>query len=113
GTIMTTLLRSVVTLLAVSTVALRSSGARAEETDARPGAATPETLWNTVGCAACHGDDEYYRDRIKGALGKPTDAVARWIRDAPSVKRDTLMPSFKSTLGEPESRALAQWVLSR
>jgi mono/diheme cytochrome c family protein len=73
----------------------------------------PARAWDDLGCGACHGDDGPYRDKIKGALGKPVDRVARWIRNAPSVKPDTDMPSFEALINEPDSVALASWVLRR
>jgi mono/diheme cytochrome c family protein len=73
----------------------------------------PAKAFNDLGCSGCHGDDGIYRDEIKGALGKPVDQVARWIRNAPSIKPGTDMPSFESVIDAPNSSALAHWVMDR
>jgi mono/diheme cytochrome c family protein len=73
----------------------------------------PSKAFNDLGCVGCHGDDGVYRDEIKGALGKPVDQVARWIRNAPSIKADTDMPSFQGAIDEPDSKLLAGWMLDR
>ena len=69
--------------------------------------------FNDLGCSGCHGDDGIYKDEIKGAIGKPVDQVARWIRNAPSIKPDTDMPNFEHVIDEPNSVALAAWVMDR
>jgi mono/diheme cytochrome c family protein len=69
--------------------------------------------FNDLGCSGCHGDDGIYRDEIKGALGKPVDQVARWIRNAPSIKPDTDMPNFENVIDTQNSVALAGWVMDR
>ena len=73
----------------------------------------PATAWTELGCVGCHGDDGVYRDEVKGALGKPVDQVARWIRNAPSIKPGTEMPCFEARIDTPRSEALAAWVLDR
>jgi len=73
----------------------------------------PAKAFNDLGCSGCHGDDGIYRDEIKGALGKPVDRVARWIRNAPSIKPDTDMPNFEKLIDEPSSIALAGYMLDR
>jgi len=73
----------------------------------------PATAWTELGCVGCHGDDGVYRDEVKGALGKPVDQVARWIRNAPSIKPGTEMPCFEAIIDAPRSVALAAWVLDR
>lgn len=77
------------------------------------GSFDPGQAWNQLGCVACHGDDGPFRDKIEGALGKPVAKVARWIRNAPSIDPDTMMPSFEEKIGKHESVALASWVLRR
>jgi mono/diheme cytochrome c family protein len=69
--------------------------------------------FNDLGCSGCHGDDGIYRDEIKGAIGKPVDQVARWIRNAPSIKPETDMPNFENVIDAPNSVALASWVMDR
>lgn len=85
----------------------------AEALDAQVAHAEPSVLWNQLGCTGCHGDNGVYRDEITGAIGKPVDAVARWIQDAPSIKPDTMMPSFKGAITEADARELAAWVQER
>ena len=70
----------------------------------------PAKAWVDLGCIGCHGDDGVYSDEITGALGKPVDQVARWIRNAPTIKPGTEMPYFAPRIDEPNSVALARWV---
>ena len=76
-------------------------------------AADAQALWNRVGCCDCHGEGGPYEEKIKGALGKPVGDVAKWIRNAPSIKPDTDMPRFADVLQEPQALALAQLVQAR
>jgi mono/diheme cytochrome c family protein len=75
--------------------------------------ADAEAFFTQLGCIGCHGEGAAFHDEINGARGKPVDALARWIRNAPSVKPDTMMPSFIRMLDEPQARALAEWVQQR
>jgi mono/diheme cytochrome c family protein len=77
------------------------------------GAFDPERAWLRLGCSGCHGDGGIFRDETRGALGKPVGDVASWIRDAPSIKPDTDMPSFEDELDEANATVLARWVLQR
>jgi len=70
----------------------------------------PAKAWVDLGCIGCHGEDGVYSDEIAGALGKPVDQVARWIRNAPTIKPGTEMPYFAPRIDEPNSVALARWV---
>jgi mono/diheme cytochrome c family protein len=82
--------------------------------EARASSATdPEALWTGLGCVGCHGDGAPFRDKIKQSLGKPVADVARWIRDAQSIKPGTQMPTFHDVLDEPRALALAAWVQAR
>ncbi len=107
-------LRMLVTGLAVvALVSLLPRTVAAEESSpsaAAPAAPDAAALFHHVGCAGCHGEHGYYRDKLKGALGKPTESVARWIRNAPSIDPDTPMPSFEKKIDVAEARALAEWV---
>lgn len=85
----------------------------AEALGAHEAHAEPSVLWNQLGCAGCHGENGVYRDEITGAIGKPVEAVARWIKDAPSIKPDTMMPSFKGAIADADARELAAWVQER
>jgi len=71
----------------------------------------PETLFVSVGCAACHGDQAPYRDRLRGAGGKSEAAIAAWILDPQSIKPGSLMPSFNRTLDRAQAEGLARYVL--
>ena len=70
----------------------------------------PGRAWVDLGCIGCHGDDGVYSDEIAGALGKPVDQVAHWIRNAPATKPGTEMPDFAARIDEPNSVVLARWV---
>ena len=69
----------------------------------------PAKAWVDLGCIGCHGDDGVYTDEIKGAIGKPVDQVARWIRNAPRIKPGTDMPDFAPSIAETTSVLLAGW----
>jgi mono/diheme cytochrome c family protein len=70
----------------------------------------PAKAWVDLGCVGCHGDDGVYTDEIKGAIGKPVDQVARWIRNAPRINPGTDMPDFAPRIDETDSVLLAGWV---
>lgn len=71
----------------------------------------PETLFVSVGCAACHGELAPYRDRLRGAGGKSEAAIAAWILDPQSVKPGSIMPSFNHSLDRAQAEGLARYVL--
>jgi mono/diheme cytochrome c family protein len=73
----------------------------------------PSHAFVDLGCVGCHGDDGVYRDEIKGALGKPVEQVARWIRNAPSIDPHTEMPSFQNAIDVPDSLVLAAFMQNR
>jgi mono/diheme cytochrome c family protein len=77
------------------------------------GASDPETLWNQLGCPACHGEGAPFRDKLKQSVGRPVADVASWIRDPQAQKPGTQMPTFRDVLDEPRSMALAAWVQAR
>lgn len=77
---------------------------------AQPGD-TPETLFVSVGCAACHGENAPHRDRLRGARGKSEAAVASWILDPQAVKPGSIMPSFNGTLDRTQAEGLARYVM--
>jgi len=95
---------------AAAAKARHSAPARAA-TPARP-AFDAAKAFVDLGCVGCHGDEGIYRDEIKGAIGKPVDQVGRWIRNAPSIKPNTDMPNFENVIDQPNSEALAAWVLN-
>jgi mono/diheme cytochrome c family protein len=105
---MNSMSRAAVTMTVAAILCAWSSTASAAEP-----AAGSEALFNRLGCVGCHGEGAAFHEEIKGAQGKPVDALARWIRDAPSIKPDTMMPSFARTLDQPQARALAEWVRER
>jgi cytochrome c553 len=100
---MNTIKRGLMTLIGVGMITGWPTAALAE----------PTALWTQLGCTGCHGENGFYKEKIKGAIGKPVDAVARWIQNAPSIKPDTMMPSFKGAISDSDSRALAAWVQER
>lgn len=103
---MNSFIKALVTVTGMTMVAGWVSPARASEPD-------PAALFNNLGCVGCHGEGAAFHEEIKDAKGKPVDFLARWIRDAPSIDSGTMMPSFKTVVDEPTSRALAEWVKAR
>jgi hypothetical protein len=91
--------------------AVRPEKAPRHATVAAAPAYDPARAWVDLGCIGCHGEDGIYRDEIQGGLGKPVEAVARWIRNAPSIKPQTDMPNFEGRIDGRDSVALARWVL--
>ncbi|MGZ3458287.1 MAG: c-type cytochrome [Archangium sp.] len=74
------------------------------------GARTPEQLFATLGCPACHAPGAPYASVLADARGKPPEVVAMWILDPQKVRPGTLMPVFKDRLSTDEALALAKWL---
>jgi mono/diheme cytochrome c family protein len=70
----------------------------------------PETLFVNVGCAACHGDNGPFRDKLRAALSKSDAEVADWILDPQAIKPGSTMPSFQMTLDRGQAESLAKYV---
>lgn len=76
-------------------------------------AADPEKLFSSLGCSYCHGPNGQFRDRLKQALGKQPEDVAKWIRNPESFKPGTQMPTFASLIDETQALELAKWVQAK
>ncbi|WP_375769868.1 cytochrome c [Archangium gephyra] len=73
-------------------------------------ARSPEQLFFSLGCTACHGPGRAYAAVLANSRGKPAEVVAMWILDPQKVKPGTLMPSYTGRLSTAEALALAQWI---
>jgi mono/diheme cytochrome c family protein len=73
-------------------------------------ARTPEQLFSTLGCTACHGPGRAYAPVLANSRERAPEVVAMWILDPQKVKPGTLMPSFIGRLSTAEALALAQWI---
>lgn len=73
-------------------------------------ARTPEQLFFSLGCTACHGPGRAYAPVLANSRSRPPEVVAMWILDPQKVKPGTLMPSFTGRLSTAEALALAQWI---
>jgi mono/diheme cytochrome c family protein len=73
-------------------------------------ARTPEQLFASLGCTACHGPGRAYAPVLANSRDKAPEVVAMWILDPQKVKPGTLMPSFTGRLSTAEALALAQWI---
>ena len=76
---------------------------------ARPGD-SPETLFVSLGCSACHGETAPFRDRISGALAKSDAEIAAWILDPQAIKPGAAMPSFQHAINRKQAERLARYV---
>jgi mono/diheme cytochrome c family protein len=72
--------------------------------------ADPEQMFRSFGCIACHGPGAPFRDKLVRGAKKEVGELAKWIRDAPSVRPGVQMPSFSELIDEPRATALAAWV---
>jgi mono/diheme cytochrome c family protein len=81
-----------------------------ERPKADAAAATPDKLFSSLGCTYCHGPKGQFRDRLKNALSKQPEDVAKWIRNPESFKPGTQMPTFASLIDENQAMQLAKWV---
>ena len=73
-------------------------------------ARSPEQLFFSLGCTACHGPGRAYASVLADSRGRPPEVVAMWILDPQKVKPGTLMPSYTGRLSTAEALALAQWI---
>jgi mono/diheme cytochrome c family protein len=71
---------------------------------------TPEQLFFSLGCRACHAPGAAFGPVLANARGKPPEVVAMWILDPQKVKPGTMMPSFSGRLSTSEALALANWI---
>ncbi|AKJ01170.1 cytochrome c [Archangium gephyra] len=72
--------------------------------------ASPEQLFNQLGCVGCHAEGARYRAVLKRSLEKPTAEVARWIRNPEASAPGTQMPTYAQLLDESQAMSLAAWV---
>jgi mono/diheme cytochrome c family protein len=71
---------------------------------------SPEQLFASLGCTACHGPGRAYAPVLAKSRDKAPEVVAMWILDPQKVKPGTLMPSFTGRISTAEALALAQWI---
>ncbi len=73
-------------------------------------ARTPEQLFFSLGCTACHGPGRAFATSLANSREKPPEVVAMWILDPQKVRPGTMMPSYSGRLSTAEALALAQWI---
>jgi mono/diheme cytochrome c family protein len=73
-------------------------------------ARTPEQLFFSLGCTACHGPGRAFATSLANSREKPPEVVAMWILDPQKVRPGTMMPSYAGRLSTAEALALAQWI---
>ncbi|MCY1073354.1 c-type cytochrome [Archangium lansingense] len=73
-------------------------------------ARTPEQLFLSLGCPACHGAGRPFAASLANSREKPPEVVAMWILDPQKVRPGTMMPSYTGRLSTAEALALAQWI---
>ncbi|KFA92217.1 c-type cytochrome [Archangium violaceum] len=86
--------------------AQQQEGSEPPVSDAR----SPEQLFTTLGCTACHAPGRAYSAVLANSRDKAPEVVAMWILDPQKVKPGTLMPSFTGRISTAEALALAQWL---
>lgn len=85
----------------------RPGGHRLEK--ARP-EDSPQQLFVSVGCVACHGNGAPHQARLIAARDKTEEDIARWILDPQAVKPGSPMPSFQHMLDQGQAQRLAAYV---
>lgn len=72
-----------------------------------------QRLYESYGCGSCHGDNGVgIADLRQAAQHYPTrEQLKAWIRDAPSIKPDTRMPSWDGVIAETDYDPLIDHVL--
>jgi mono/diheme cytochrome c family protein len=75
--------------------------------------ATPEQLFSSLGCEFCHGANRQFSGKLKNAVGKAPEDVAKWIRNPEAFKPGTQMPSYAELLNDGQALKLAEWVQQR
>ncbi|HEX5753124.1 MAG TPA: cytochrome c [Archangium sp.] len=86
--------------------AQQQEGSEPPAADAR----SPEQLFSSLGCTACHGPGRAYSAVLARSRDKAPEVVAMWILDPQKVKPGTLMPSFTGRISTAEALVLAQWI---
>ncbi|MGC3999447.1 MAG: cytochrome c [Anaeromyxobacter sp.] len=70
----------------------------------------PEVIFQTLGCAACHGPGAPYEAQLHTARARPVEELAAWILRPEATRPGTQMPSYAGLISDEEARALAAWV---
>ncbi|HYO73313.1 MAG TPA: cytochrome c [Archangium sp.] len=86
--------------------AQQQEGSEPPAADAR----SPEQLFSSLGCTACHAPGRAYGPVLANSRDKAPEVVAMWILDPQKVKPGTLMPSYTGRISTAEALALAQWI---
>jgi mono/diheme cytochrome c family protein len=76
------------------------------------GASDGQKIYYKYGCNSCHGEHGVGVGDLRGAHKKyATDAaLEKWIRNAPSFKPDTKMPTWEGVIGDAEYAPLMEYV---
>ena len=71
-----------------------------------------QKIYYKYGCNSCHGEHGVGIGDLRGAHKKyaTDDALKAWIRNAPSFKPDTRMPTWDGVIAENEYAPLLQYV---
>ena len=71
-----------------------------------------QKIYYKYGCNSCHGENGVGIGDLRGAHKKyATDAaLEKWIRNAPSFKPDTKMPTWEGVIADAEYAPLLQYV---
>lgn len=73
-------------------------------------AVSPAELYAQLGCRICHGWSAPFDQRIRLSSTKSPETVARWIRDAQSLRPGSQMPSYAEVIDDAQALALAEWL---
>ena len=71
-----------------------------------------QKIYYKYGCNSCHGENGVGIGDLRGAHKKyaTDEALMKWIRNAPSIKPDTKMPTWDGVIAEAEYAPLMQYV---
>jgi mono/diheme cytochrome c family protein len=71
-----------------------------------------QKIYYKYGCNSCHGEHGVGIGDLRGAHKKyaTDEAMLKWIRNAPSIKPDTKMPTWDGVIAENEYAPLVQYV---
>lgn len=71
-----------------------------------------QKIYYKYGCNSCHGEHGVGIGDLRGAHKKyaTDEAMQKWIRNAPSIKPDTRMPTWDGVIAENEYAPLMQYV---
>lgn len=76
------------------------------------GASDGQKIYYKYGCNSCHGEHGVGVGDLRGAYKKyaTDEALLKWIRNAPSIKPDTRMPTWDGVIAENEYPPLMKYV---